>query len=69
MGFGAELAALAAEEALDVLKAPVCRVTAPDVGGIPVSPPMEEFVLPNRDKIADAVRNLVIAAPRLGGSR
>jgi 2-oxoisovalerate dehydrogenase E1 component beta subunit len=59
MGFGAELAALAAEEALDVLKAPVCRVTAPDVGGIPVSPPMEDFVLPNRDRIAQAIRRLV----------
>jgi len=65
MGFGAELAALAAEEALDVLKAPVCRVTAPDVGGIPVSPPLEEFVLPNRDKIAAALRNLVTAQRRI----
>lgn len=64
MGFGAELAALAAEEALDVLKAPVCRVTAPDVGGIPVSPPMEDFVLPNRDKIADALRQLVAKRTR-----
>jgi len=59
MGFGAELAALAAEEALDVLKAPVVRVTAPDVGGIPVSPPMEDFVLPNKTKIATALRELV----------
>lgn len=65
MGFGAELAALAAEEALDVLKAPVCRVTAPDVGGIPVSPPMEEFVLPNRDKIAAAIRNLMTKQRRV----
>ncbi len=65
MGFGAELAALAAKEALDVLKAPVCRVTAPDVGGIPVSPPMEEFVLPNHDKIAAAIRNLVTAQRRV----
>ncbi len=64
MGFGAELAALAAEEALDVLKAPVCRVTAPDVAGIPVSPPMEDFVLPNRDKIADALRQLVAKQTR-----
>ena len=64
MGFGAELAALAAEEALDVLKAPVCRVTAPDVAGIPVSPPMEDFVLPNRDKIADALRHLVAKQTR-----
>jgi|GEM_PF-40878 len=64
MGLGAELAALAAEEALDVLKAPVCRVTAPDVGGIPVSPPMEDFILPNRDKIAAALRQLVATRPR-----
>jgi 2-oxoisovalerate dehydrogenase E1 component beta subunit len=64
MGFGAELAALAAEDALDVLKAPVCRVTMPDIGGIPVSPPMEDFVLPNRDKIAGALRQLVTKQTR-----
>jgi 2-oxoisovalerate dehydrogenase E1 component beta subunit len=67
MGFGAELAALAAEEALDVLKAPVCRVTAPDVAGIPTSGPMEDFVLPNRNKIADAVRQLVAKRTRQWG--
>ncbi len=67
MGFGAELAALAAEEALDVLKAPVCRVTAPDVAGIPTSAPMEDFVLPNRNKIADAVRQLVTKRVRQWG--
>lgn len=64
MGFGAELAALAAEDALDVLRAPVCRVTMPDIGGIPVSPPMEDFVLPNRDKIAGALRELVTKQTR-----
>lgn len=65
MGFGAELAALAAEEALDVLKAPVCRVTAPDAGGIPVSPPMEDFVLPNLDTIAAAIRKQLTTQRRL----
>ena len=64
MGFGAELAALAAEDALDVLRAPVCRVTMPDIGGIPVSPLMEDFVLPNRDKIAGALRELVTKQTR-----
>ncbi len=64
MGFGAELAALAAEEALDVLKAPVCRVTMPDIGGIPVSPPLEDFVLPDRNNIVDALRQLVIKHTR-----
>lgn len=64
MGFGAELVALAAEEALDVLKAPACRVTAPDIGGIPVSPLMEDFVLPNRNKIAVALRQLVAKRTR-----
>jgi 2-oxoisovalerate dehydrogenase E1 component subunit beta len=67
MGFGAELAALAAEEALDVLQAPVCRVTAPDIAGIPVSPPMEDFVLPNRNAIADALRQLVAKRTRRWG--
>ena len=67
MGFCAELAALAAEEALDVLKAPVCRVTAPDIAGIPVSPRMEDFVLPNRNTIADALRQLVAKRTRQWG--
>ncbi len=59
MGFGAELAALAAERALDELRAPVRRVTMPDVAGIPASGPMEDYLIPDRARIGDALRELV----------
>lgn len=57
-GFGAEIAATAAEEAFDALKAPVIRVAAPDIP-VPVSPPQEKFYKPGPDKVAEAVRSLV----------
>jgi 2-oxoisovalerate dehydrogenase E1 component beta subunit len=59
LGFGAELAALAAESALDELRAPVRRVCMPDVAGIPASGPMEDFLIPDRTRIAAALRELV----------
>jgi len=58
VGFGAELAALIAEEAFDRLDGPVMRVTGPDVPAMAFSPPMEEFFLPNPDKILAAMRKL-----------
>ena len=58
MGFGAELAALAAESALDDLRAPIRRVTMPDVAGIPASGPMEDYLIPDRERIARALREL-----------
>ncbi len=58
MGFGAELAAMMAEEALLDLDAPVMRVTGPDVAGIPFNDAGEEEFLPNAEKIANAVRKL-----------
>jgi pyruvate/2-oxoglutarate/acetoin dehydrogenase E1 component len=54
-GWGAEVAARITEEAFDYLDAPVQRVGALDVP-IPFSPKMEQFVLPNADKITAAVR-------------
>lgn len=59
LGIGAEIAAIAAEEAFDCLDAPVVRVTAPDVPAIPFSAPMEKFYLPSVDKIADAATRLL----------
>ncbi len=56
-GFGAEVAATIAERAFDSLDAPVSRVGSLDVP-VPFSPPLEEYVLPNADRIADAVRGL-----------
>ncbi|MEM3022630.1 MAG: transketolase C-terminal domain-containing protein, partial [Candidatus Bathyarchaeia archaeon] len=57
-GFGAELAAIAAEEAIDALDAPIRRVAAFDVP-IPFSPPLEDYVIPNKERIAEAVRSVV----------
>jgi 2-oxoisovalerate dehydrogenase E1 component len=51
----AEIAALVAEEGFGSLKAPILRVTTPDVQ-IPFSPPMEKPLYPNREKIVAAVR-------------
>src|SRR5438132_1012226 len=58
MGVGAEIAALVAEYALDDLRAPVERLAMPDVAGIPASGPMEDFLIPDRARIAASLRNL-----------
>jgi 2-oxoisovalerate dehydrogenase E1 component beta subunit len=57
-GYGAELAALIAEEAFYDLDAPVMRLAGPDVPGIPFSKPLEEWFFLDRPKIARAIRTL-----------
>ena len=57
-GMTGEVIAVVAEEALDYLDAPPKRVAVPDVP-IPYSNPLEDFVIPNADRIAQAVRELV----------
>jgi 2-oxoisovalerate dehydrogenase E1 component beta subunit len=57
-GYGAEVAALIAEEAFYDLDAPVMRLAGPDVPGIPFSKPLEEWFFIDRPKIARAVRAL-----------
>lgn len=57
-GYGAEIAAIVAEEAFDHLDGPVVRVTGPDVPGVPYAHTLEEWFMPNPDRIADAVRRL-----------
>jgi 2-oxoisovalerate dehydrogenase E1 component beta subunit len=57
-GFGAEVAAIIAEEAFDYLDGPVMRVTGPDVPGVPYNHALEEWFMPNPDRIANAVRRL-----------
>jgi len=56
-GMGGELAALIAEKAFDHLDGPIVRVTAPDTP-VPFSPPLEEYFLPNAQKVAEAARKL-----------
>ncbi len=57
LGMGAEVAAILAEEAFDLLDGPIMRVTAPDTP-VPFSPPLEKAFLPNADKIMTAARQL-----------
>jgi 2-oxoisovalerate dehydrogenase E1 component beta subunit len=37
---------------------PIRRLTGPDVPGVPFSHPMQDFFMPNVEKIADAIREL-----------
>lgn len=55
LGIGAEVSAIIAEEAFDCLDAPIARVTAPDIPAIPAAPPLEEFYMPNVEKIVAAL--------------
>ena len=57
-GFGAEVAAIIAQEAFDSLDGPVTRVASPDVPIAPYAGVLEEYVLPNPAKIATAIREL-----------
>ncbi len=52
-GFGGEVAAIIAQEAFDVLDAPVTRVASLDVP-VPFAGPLEDAVLPDADKIYKA---------------
>jgi 2-oxoisovalerate dehydrogenase E1 component beta subunit len=56
-GIGGEVAAIIGEYAFETLDAPVCRLGAADTH-IAFSPPMEEFILPNTNKIVGAIRSL-----------
>ncbi len=55
-GYGAEIAAVVAEEAMDYLDAPIVRVTAPFTH-CPFSPPLEREYVPNEEKIIRAVKS------------
>ncbi|HVM30665.1 MAG TPA: alpha-ketoacid dehydrogenase subunit beta [Candidatus Limnocylindrales bacterium] len=57
-GYGAEVAAILAEEGFDYLDGPVLRVTGPDVPGVPYNHVLEDWFMPNPDRIAEAVRRL-----------
>ena len=56
-GFDAEIASLVAEEAFDYLDAPIKRVNTYHIP-IPFSPVMENFVIPDKDRILKAIRSI-----------
>ncbi len=57
-GFGAEVAASAAKEVFDYLDAPIERVAAPDTP-IPFAPMLEQTVVPDEDRIEEAIRGVM----------
>ncbi len=56
-GWGAEIAAMVAEEAFFYLDAPIKRVAAPDTPP-PFAPVMEEFYVPTEARVVAAVKSL-----------
>jgi acetoin:2,6-dichlorophenolindophenol oxidoreductase subunit beta len=61
-GASAVIAAEVAEHGFPSLKAPIAQVTALDTT-VPYSEPMEKYVLPDEDKVAVAVRQVLGTAP------
>jgi 2-oxoisovalerate dehydrogenase E1 component beta subunit len=57
-GYGAEIAAILAEDAFTDLDAPVRRLTGPDVPAVPFSHPMQDWFMPSAATIAAAMRDL-----------
>ena len=58
LGYGAELAAIVAEDAFDYLDGPVSRIAGPDVPGVPYNHVLEDWFMVNPEKIADGIRTL-----------
>lgn len=56
-GMAGELAAVIAEKAFEDLDGPIVRITALDTP-VPFSPPLEDYFLPNVQRVADAARQL-----------
>ena len=57
-GYGAEIAAILAEEAFTELDAPVRRLAGPDVPAMPYSHPLQDWFMPDADRIEEAIREL-----------
>ena len=57
-GYGAEIAAIIAEEAFTDLDAPVRRLAGPDVPAMPYSHPLQSWFMLNTEKIAASMRDL-----------
>ena len=57
-GYGAEIAAIVAEEAFDYLDGPVSRIAGPDVPAMPYNHVLEDWFMLSPVKIADAIRKL-----------
>ncbi|MDR7419716.1 MAG: alpha-ketoacid dehydrogenase subunit beta [Armatimonadota bacterium] len=58
LGFGAEVAAIIAEEAFDALDGPVLRVAGLDVPAVPYADTLAAAFMPTVDRIAETMRRL-----------
>ncbi|CAI7991387.1 2-oxoisovalerate dehydrogenase subunit beta [Geodia barretti] len=57
-GIGAEIAALAADEAFEYLDAPIARLCGPDVPTMPFAQTLEDAYMPSPEAIAAEIRRL-----------
>ena len=57
-GYGAEIAATLAEHSFTDLDAPIRRLAGPDVPAVPFSHPLQDWFMPDAEKIAEAIREL-----------
>ena len=57
-GFGAEIAAIAAEEAIEYLKAPILRACSPDTP-VPFSPPLEKRYIFGKEQLLRSINRLM----------
>ena len=57
-GFGAEIAAIAAEEAIEYLKAPILRACSPDTP-VPFSPALEKRYIFGKEKLLSSINRLM----------
>lgn len=58
-GVAAEVAAIVSKEAFGYIDAPIERVCAPDTP-VPFSPPLEDYYLPNEDRLVEAALGTVM---------
>ena len=64
-GYGAEIISMVAQRGMDLLKqAP--RQIAPLHTTIPFSPPLEDYVFPNPEKVANEIRAMVGSTVKVG---
>ena len=57
-GIGAEVAALAADEAFEYLDAPIARLCGPDVPTMPFAQSLEDAYMPSPQAIGAEIRRL-----------
>ena len=57
-GFASEISAIVADEAFDVLDAPIKRISTPTVP-IPFAPVLEKTIIPDEQKITETVKAIV----------